>query len=410
MNNMTKYELKKIFLRTSNRIALCVLLSVIGITCIFSADVSYVNEKGEEKTGPSAVAALKEVQKEWAGPLDAEQLRKVIDENLRVRSTPEALSNHVTENNIAFHWGQGFYEIRNLLNCSFSKFREYDYYRADSLCAEDASDFYANRTLSLEEWLNSEAEDQFSRKEKEYLISRYENLETPFIYDYMSGWTQLFEFAPTVVMITMLILGFLTAGIFSGEFSWKSDAVFFTCFYGRDRAVDAKIKAGFLLVTGVYFAAFLLYTGITLIYLGTDGWNCAVQCSWTSWKCFYNITNLQKFFLIALGGYVGCLFLSFLSMLVSAKTKSAVPAVMVPVVLIFIPSFMGNIPSPGINKIIGLLPDQLLQTGTALDYFNLYTLGETVIGAVPVLLVLYTALTIILLPVLYQVYRRQEIN
>lgn len=97
-------------------------------------------------------------------------------------------------------------------------------------------------------------------------------------------------------------------------------------------------------------------------------------------------------------------------MLVSAKTKSAVIAVMVPVVLIFIPSFIGNINSPLVNKIIGLLPDQLLQTGVALGYFNLYTLEGKVLGAVPILLVLYTALTVILLPVLYQEYRRKQIS
>lgn len=407
---MIKYELKKVFLRTSSRIALVVLLFVMGIACFFSANISYVNENGETTSGPAAVASLKRVQKEWAGILDEETLRQVIAENRKIRTSPEATSDNVRERDIAYSRGQGIREIRDLLNCSYCSFREYDYYRADSLTEDEASTFYTNRISSLQEWLSGEAKDQFSEEEKEYLIHQYESLETPFFYDYMAGWRQLFEYAPTIVMITMLVLGYLVAGIFSREFSWKSDAVFFTSFYGRDRAVSAKVKAGFLLVTLVYFAAFLLYTGIVLIYLGADGWNCAVQSSWTSWKCFYNITNLQEFLLIALGGYIGCLFISSLSMLVSAKTKSAVIAVMVPVVLIFIPSFIGNINSPLVNKIIGLLPDQLLQAGVALDYFNLYTLGGKVLGAVPVLLVLYTALTLALLPVLYSEYRRKQIS
>lgn len=407
---MIKYEFKKVFLRTSSRIALCVLLLVIGITTFFAANISYVNENGETTSGPAAVASLKMVQKEWSGILDEETLRQVIAENKRIRTSPEAMSDNVREKDIAYSWGQGINEIRNLLNCSFSAFREYDYYRADSLTENDASSFYTNRISSLQEWLSGEAKEQFSEEEKKYLIHQYENLETPFFYDYMAGWRQLFEYAPTIVMITMLILGYLVAGIFSSEFSWKSDAVFFTSFYGRDRAVSAKVKAGFLLVTLVYFAAFLLYTGIVLTYLGTDGFNCLVQSNWSSWKCFYNITNLEEFLLIVLGGYIGCLFISALSMLVSAKTKSAVIAVMVPVVLIFIPSFIGNINSPMVNKIIGLLPDQLLQVGVALGYFNLYTLGGKVLGAVPILLVLYTALTLILLPLLYREYRRKQIS
>ena len=410
VSRMVKYELKKVFLRTGNRVALLVLLLVTGITCFFAANISYVNESGESTSGPAAIASLKKAQKEWSGLLDEETLRQVIAENRRIRTSPEAMSDNVRESNIAYSWGQGIGEIRSLLNCSFCAFREYDYYRADSLTEAEASSFYANRISSLKDWLSEEAKDQFSEKEKEYLISQYESLETPFFCDYMAGWRQLFEYAPTVVMITMLVLGYLVAGIFSSEFSWKSDAVFFTSFYGRDRAVFAKVKTGFLLVTAVYFAAFLLYTGIVLTYLGTDGYNCAIQNSWGSWKSFYNITNWQEFLLIALSGYIGCRFISSLSMLVSAKTKSAVIAVMVPVVLIFIPSFIGNINSPLVNKILGLLPDQLLQMSSALNYFNLYTLGGKVLGAVPILLVLYSLLTGILLPVLYREYGRKEVG
>jgi len=80
---------------------------------------------------------------------------------------------------------------------------------------------------------------------------------------------------------------------------------------GWDRAAQAKLKAGFCLVTGIYFAAFLLYSGIVLAYLGADGFNLAVQADHSGWKCFYHITVWQKYLLIAAGGYIGCLFLSF---------------------------------------------------------------------------------------------------
>lgn len=256
----------------------------------------------------------------------------------------------------------------------------------------------------------AEAKDQFTEQEKAYLVRQYETVPTPFSYDYITGWKQLFTFAPTVVMLTMLVLGYLVAGIFSGEFAQRADAVFFTSVYGRDKAVLAKIQAGFLAVTSVYFAAFLLYTAAVLLYLGADGWNLAVQVDWRSWKCFYHFRIWQKYLLILVGGYLGCLFLSFLGMLVSAKTRSSVPAVMVPVLLIFLPSFLGNLDSPVVSKVIRLLPDQLLQAGQALDYFELYTIGGKVLGTVPILLTVYTVLTVLLLPALYQGYRRKEIG
>ena len=72
---------------------------------------------------------------------------------------------------------------------------------------------------------------------------------------------------------------------------------------------------------------------------------------------------MEKYLLTAAGGYIGCLFISALSMLVSAKTRSTVVAVLVPFILIFIPSFLANINSPAVARLLGLLPDQLLQSG-----------------------------------------------
>lgn len=411
MRQMMKYEVKKVFAKRGGKIALVLLLIIMGITCFFALDVSYVDGEGNSRYGLRAVSKLREAKKEWAGCLDEEKIRAVIAENLRVCNTPQALSRNVTGNNIAYGWKQGIMDIRDLLNYSYAAgFREYDYYRADSLTEDDAACFYENRTRLLKEWLEGEAEDQFSEEEKAYLIWQYEKMETPLYYDYMMGWQQLFELSPTIIMFTMLILGYLVAGIFSDEFTWKADAVFFSSVYGRNRAVASKVGAGFCIVTVVYFAAFLLYTGIVLGYLGTDGWNLPIQVNWTAWKCFYNITNGQKYLLIALGGYVGCLFIAFLTMLISAKTRSAVLAVMTPVIFIFIPSFISNIDTPVVNKIIGLLPDQLLQIQMALGYFNLYSIGGMVVGEVPVIFAAYTVLTAAVVPVLYQVYRNLQIG
>lgn len=410
MKRMLQYEIKKVFSGRGGKIALLLLLILTGVTCYFATGVYYTDENGVEERGRGAVLKLRETQKEWSGDLDEEKIRRVIAENIRIRSTPEASSDNIKESNIAYGWGQGIMEIRNLLNCAFAeRFREYDYYRADSLSEEDAADFYGNRVKLLTDWLMSdEMAEQFSDKEREFLIQRYGELETPLYYDYMKGWTQWFEYAPTVIMIGMLVLGYLMAGIFANEFSWKADSVFFSSEYGRNKAVSAKVRAGFVIVTAVYFGLILVYSGFTLLYLGTDGWNCPVQADFSGWKCLYNVTNWQKYLMVVIGGYVGCLFISFLCMLVSAKTKSAVPAVMVPFILIFLPSFLGNITSPVLNKILALLPDRLLDVGNAMGYFDLFTVGGKVLGAVPILLAAYGPLTVLLAPLVYREYRRRQ--
>lgn len=406
---MVRYEIKKIFSRTSSKIAVMILAAALAVISYFAVyEVTFVNGEGNEEKGFAAIKKLREVKKEWEGELTEEVLRKVIEENARIAASPEYQSKDYQENDIAYGWRQGFSDIRDLINYSYGGFNHYDYYSADALSPEDAKDFYTNRVQNLKTYLDTDGKELFSDEEKQFLIEQYEEMQTPLYYDYTMGWTQLFQYAPSIIMITMLVLGFLVAGIFSCEFRLKTDAVFFASYYGRNRAVSAKVKAGFWIVTALYWLMILLYSAVVLGSLGADGAGCMIQAHWGGWKCFYNITNWQEFVIIILGGYIGNLFIAFLTMLVSAKTRSAVVSVMIPFILIFIPSFISGSSISILNKILGLLPDQLLQMNMSVRYFNLYRIGGKIMGAVEILPVLYAALTIVLAPLTYRIYRKWQ--
>lgn len=407
---MIRYEMKKIFSKKGSKAAMLLLLVAMTVTLYFAMNVSYVDEKGKSHKGRKAVAELRERQKVWTGILDEEKIREVIRENTRIQNTSEAQSGENRENNIAYGWRQGIQEIRELLNKSYAAdFREYNYYRADSLTEDQAEVFYINRVKLLKEWLDGEAKELFSKQEKEYLIRQYEQQETPFFYDYMMGWTQIFEYAGTIIMLFTLIACYLVSGIFSDEFRWKADAVFFSSFHGRNRAVRAKILAGVSVVTVLYFAVFLFYTIVLLFFFGADGWKCPVQANLSGWKCFYHVTVGEQYLLILLGGYIGALFFAGLAMFVSAKTRSAIPAVVVPFLFLLLPSFLSNFAYPFMQKILGLLPEQLLQIGETMKQFHLYTFGVHTIGSVPILYVLYIILIMVLIPVIYVEYKKKEI-
>lgn len=321
----------------------------------------------------------------------------------------EYLSKDYKENNKAYAKKQGFSDIRSMLNMAFTPFNEYDYYRADSLSVGKAGMLYERRIQNLTDWLEGdEVNDNYSEAKKNFLISQYQELETPFYYEYADGWKALLEYAPSIIMLTVLVLGFLVSGIFSNEFQLKADSIFFSAKLGRDKAVASKIGAGFFIVTVIYWVTMLLYSAIVLITLGTDGAGCAIQTGMRGWKSFYNITFLQEYILTVIGGYLGSLFVLTVSMLVSAKFRSTVLAVTVPFMLLFIPSFLSGI--SGLSNILAILPDQLLQISDVISLFNLYEIGGKVIGAIPIIMVLYSALYCVLLPVLYRVYRKTEIK
>lgn len=406
---MLYYELKKIWVKPGTKIAMLILAGILAITCFFAIHgVYYVNENGDNEYGLEAIHKLKAAKKEWAGLLTEEVIAEVIAENRRFNETEEGRSKEVRDSNIVFGWKQGFHDIRWMLMYAFCKFREADYYAPDSLVPEDARFFYGNRLLHLQEWLEADEQQySFSEAEREFLIRRYQALEAqmPFYYDYADGWKQLFEYASTIVMLTMLVLSFVVAGIFSGEFSYKADSVFYASCHGRGKAVVAKLGAGLLFVTLVYFTAMLLYSGIVLAAFGTDGAGLLIQTNYMGWKSFYLITNWQQYLLTLFGGYIGTLSVLLLTMLVSARAKSAVLAVTIPFILLFLPSFIDGGSSALIGKIIAVLPDRLMDINQTLALFYLYQIGGKVMGALHVLPILYGGLSLLLIPTTYQVYR-----
>lgn len=162
------------------------------------------------------------------------------------------------------------------------------------------------------------------------------------------------------------------------------------------------------MVTGLYWSAVLVYTLLTLGCLGFDGWNCPIQID--LWKVFYHLKLWQAWVLTAVGGYIGSLFFVFLTMWVSAKTRSSLFAVTVPFLLIFLPSFLDNLNIDKLSKFLGLFPDQLLQIYQALRYFYVYETGGKVFNAMTLLMVIYSLLTVVLAPMMYRDFRRKEIG
>ena len=407
---MLLYELKKVLVRPVNRVALLILLAVMLIVAAIAVSgVSYTESDGSSVSGAEAAAKLRQAKEQWSGYVTEDVLKKVIEENDAVNQSPEARSDDVTDNNIAYSRKQGFSDLRELINLAFSGFQSYDYYRADTVSADEAGSIYERRISSLKEWLGSdEIKDRFTDNEKEYLVRQYEKTETPFYYTYADGWSTLLTYSSTIIMVTVLAAGFLVSGIFSSEFALKSDSIYFSSQYGRNRGVRSKIAAGFILQSGIYWIAILLYTAVILITLGAEGGSCMIQSGMDGWKSFYNITYFQEYLLAVLGGYAGSLFILSLAMLVSAKTRSAVFAVTVPFIVLFVPSFLSSVNA--LSEILGLLPDQLLQISYAIGAFNLYELGGKVTGAIPILFALYLCLYVVMLPGTYRIYRRAELK
>ena len=409
MIQMVRFEIKKMLSKTGGKIALVMIFLIVVIVSVFAVrSVDFVKSDGSSITGIRAAKELRYMKSAWTGYLTEDVFAEVIRLNAEVEETPEAQSKDWHESNKAYAMKQGYLDIRDIINSALSPFREYNYYNIDGADPGVASEIYERRIANLENWLASdEAKDRYSETKKQFFVDQYSEIETPLYYEDADGWKALLEYSQTVIMLTMLILSFLVCNIYSGEYHLKADSVFFSSLEGRRKGVKAKLLAGLLLISIIYWSVILIYSLVVLSALGSGGWNCPIQVSLYGWKSFYNITFLETYTLTVLGGYVGILFILTTELFISVITRSAVVSITFPFVLLFLPSFVGSINS--ISGILGLMPDQLLQISVAVRLFNAYEFGNTVVGALPILFMVYSMLFIILIPVIYRVFRRAEV-
>ena len=409
---MLLFEVKKVLSKPLNRAALLILAAVLIIGSFLTIrDVKYIDAEGNSSTGISAARHLQEEKNQWEGYLTEDVLKSVLQENAAVSASPEAQSDDIQENNKATAMGQGSSDIREMINLAFGEINNYDYYRINSVSEDEVGSLYEQRIAGLKNYLNrDEVTEAFSEDEKEWLINQYESLDTPLYYEYADGWKALLDsqYLPTLMMITVLIIGFLVSGIFSDEFAWKADSIFFSTKLGRGKAVLSKMGAGFLITTVLYWSEVLLFGFIVLAVLGFGGSGCAVQTGLSNWNSIYNITYFQDYLLSTFGGYIGSLFIVTLAMLVSAKTHSTVFAITIPFILTCVPPFVGRLEA--FARIMTLFPDQLLSINKNLEDFSLYHIGGNIYGGITVIVPLYLILFCFVFPILFFVYHRTQIK
>lgn len=265
---MLRFEIKKVFSKTKNRITIIVLLMILIATSILTINrVEYIDESGNQSTGISAAKNLREAKNEWSGYLTDDVFQSVFEKNRSINNSNETSKESIEEENKKFAKKQGFSTIREVINNAFSDYRDYNDYAIDNISDDETKTIYERRISALKKYLNS-GEETFTQKEKSFLIEQYESLQTPFYYEYTDGWSALLQNISTFILILALVIGFFVSGIFSDEFKTKADSVFFSTKYGRNKGVLSKIGAG-LTIVSVFYAVFVfLYTFIVLSVLG----------------------------------------------------------------------------------------------------------------------------------------------
>lgn len=413
---MVWYEIKKILLRPSCQIALLLLLLLSGRFCIQvmwgSESAYWINEDGQMETGYNAMQKLRVAQAEWSGELNQELLEKALAELKQAESEGEV---HPEDPDYAYKRCQGLQNIRALMNNALKSnyvWKYEDWYLAETLEPEQLSNFYENRTRQLKDWLydeNSFGYQAFSEQEKQYLIRCYEFLETPFQVGYTTGWDMAYRISYYIILYGSILMAFLTAGIFANESRWKTDSLYFSSAQGRKRGTEAKLTAGFLLTTIVYWGILLTVNLITLGLMGFEGGNCPIQADYHNWNRIYNITFFQRSIFALADGYLLWMFLSASVMLVSAASGSFSLSAVIPSLLMLGTDFLdrrGYVEK--MTDIIRLFPHKMA-TAYGNEPVVLYSVFGKIMPPITIQRVLYFCLAVLMAISCYQIFRRKQV-
>ena len=380
---MLKYEIKKVLNKRINRALLAAALLLMVVFSIFAiGSFRAVDANGESRTGLSAARIIVADKNRWQGEL-----------------TPEVIAKSV-ESRQAGDWQSTsdiIYSTSRMLVGEFSDLDDYEaILSADSAQIASIYDTYHDNLRVMSEEYGDTPEKQA------FLMEQYDKIDTPFTYEAYDSWDTMLMYATTCGLILIIVISFITAGVFAEEFQYKADAVFFSTRYGRSKAVHAKIRAGLIIATVVYGIGIGLLSIISFSVMGISGASTAYQFSQP--YAIYSVTFGQMYGILVLSGYIASLLAASVSMLIASKTKTMSIAIIVPAFLFYVSPFLGR--ALPFRTFFSLTPDQLMNIVNCARIPYIYQVGSIVFRQIPFIIVFYAMIAVAFLPLVYRNYHK----
>jgi ABC-type transport system involved in multi-copper enzyme maturation permease subunit len=358
----------------------------------------------------------KEYENTFAGKLTDTKISTDIAEYQELFDNPDNVSKDSTEKSLTddayFKYFFPYMDYWKLINGNYVSPTTYDssFSAIKNMDIENGMDFYADRDKKVDTLLNSVYVDwNFSDSEKDFWYNRISSIQIPYEYGYHEGWEKLLK-CMELFIIGIVGICICVSGVFSGEYQSGADSIILSSRYGKSKLVTAKVLAAFAYSLLIFTLFILVGCGILLMAFGTDGWNLPVQV--LSSIAPYSLSlsgavlvSIATLYLVMLG------MVSF-TLLLSAKMKSSVPVLVIIILVMMLPMFLGISETSGIwNRILVLLPYRAVQPVFASDFYGYfgYPLGGLTFDIVTVRMVVYVVIAIICIPFARKAWKNHQV-
>ncbi len=209
----------------------------------------------------------------------------------------------------------------------------------------------------------------------------------PLYFGYAQGWLQLADVFSVVMWLMLVVIVVTISPVFSDEYHSRMDMIILPSKYGKSKVSLAKIAASFItMIPLAALIAALNYLTHGVIY-GFGGLNVHMHCT---------MMGLSSYPLVMTWGeYLTQTFICFMlatlgttaiTLLVSSLSRTSFVAIIISIIVIFIPLFICmTFPKQFISGIAALFPSGLISDGILLDSLlpdSLFSDGYTTAAAI----------------------------
>lgn len=359
MGTLYLYELKKI----ANRKIVWIVSLIILSLCTFLSIIDLVSTStyygDTEISGYEAMKINRDNAMNFSGRTLDDSLLNEMQENYSDKSTAE------TDTQTSTFGDQVTVSVGNTGDDEDNTIQEYapiySYVQqitedSDLTLSINSNELYTMREKAV---YQNRSDQMLTEAEFSYWENKDSLIGKPFVYEYVDGWSNLWEYAYTLNYFLFLALAICLSNVFSVEYSRKTDSIILCSKYGKKQLYFAKILAG---ATFSAISAILIF-GITLLasilVYGANGFFAALQIAFplSSW----NVSVGESIWILLLTLIVVSILYGNMIMFLSEVLKSNVAVMAIPVGIMVL-TMMVDVPYQFkfASQVYDLLPTNLL--------------------------------------------------
>lgn len=379
MKQLLKFELKKIFVRKVNLIAITVgvLLVIISNIALIHGESLYL-DNGNSLKGVKAIKTQTETENALSSELTEEFLTGFLrDYQQKIQnSSLEDYSLIAPKSNLFILIAENYTEWND----------NWDWETLNQISTENGIGFYERRIEKI----------------------KVESIHTPFTWGSRSTWKIILR-SVSFLFFQCFVIAICLAPVFAGEFQNRTDSLILSAKHGKDRLIYAKVIASLAFTLFYISLCSILTVGINIMILGIDGWNLPIQL----WSTIipYHLNAAGACGLSFLVIFLICFLLTAITLMFSTVCKSQMVTLAFDIFLFFGTVFIPFSKTSGLwNHILYLCPIHIMDLTNVLKSFISYQFGNVVIPYLMMIFIVYVTITIVCLCYAKRNFKKHQVG